>query len=78
MLQSQDLTERLEAYYPMLSPKLKLAARYVLDAPDDVALSSMRDVAARAGVLFSMFVLLLLSISTEFIFNKVTSVDTVW
>ena len=50
MLQTKDLTERLEAYYPMLSPKLKLAARYVLDAPDDVALSSMRDVAAKAGV----------------------------
>lgn len=50
MLQTQELTKRLEAHYPMLSPKLKLAARYVLDAPDDVALSSMRDVAARAGV----------------------------
>lgn len=36
--------------YPGLSPQLKLAARHVLDRPDDVALMSMRALAAAAGV----------------------------
>ncbi len=44
------VTERIEAAYPSLSPQLRQAARYLLDRPDDVALSSMRRVAARAGV----------------------------
>jgi DNA-binding MurR/RpiR family transcriptional regulator len=44
------VTARLEAAFPTLSPQLRLAARYVLDAPDDVALSSMRTVASHAGV----------------------------
>jgi DNA-binding MurR/RpiR family transcriptional regulator len=44
------VTRRLEEAYPTLSPQLKLAARYVLDAPNDVALQSMRGLAARAGV----------------------------
>lgn len=42
--------DQLERAYPGLSPKLQQAARYVLDAPDDVALSSVRTVADRAGV----------------------------
>ncbi len=33
-----------------LSPQLQLAARYVLDKPDDIALNSMRRVADLAGV----------------------------
>ena len=44
------LTAGIEDAFPRLSPQLKLAARYVLDAPQDVALHSMRAVAARAGV----------------------------
>lgn len=44
------VTRRLVEAYPTLSPQLKLAARYVLDAPNDVALQSMRGLAARAGV----------------------------
>ncbi|MCG8695886.1 MAG: MurR/RpiR family transcriptional regulator [Minwuiales bacterium] len=45
-----DVTALLEAAYADLSPQLKRAARYVLDAPDEVALHSMRSVAMRAGV----------------------------
>jgi len=43
---AQNLAER----YPSLSPQLRLAARHVLDRPDDVALMSMRGIAADAGV----------------------------
>ena len=50
MSSTTSLTARLEAAYPGLSPQLRLAARYVLDAPDDVALNSMRTVATHAGV----------------------------
>lgn len=38
------ITER----YPSLPPKLKIAARYVLDAPKEVAIHSMRTVAGHA------------------------------
>ena len=44
------VTERIESSYPRLSPRLRQAARYMLGQPDDVALSSMRRVAERAGV----------------------------
>jgi len=46
----QDVTTTLEAIYGGLSPQLRLAARYVLDRPDDVALHTMRRLAALAGV----------------------------
>ena len=36
--------------YPALSPQLQIAAKHVLDRPDDVALMSMRSLAAHAGV----------------------------
>ena len=44
------VTERIEALYLGLSPQLRQAARYLLEEPEDVALNSMRRVAARAGV----------------------------
>ena len=44
------VTGRIEAAFPDLSPRLRQAARYVIDRPDEVALSSMRRVAAGAGV----------------------------
>lgn len=50
MPRSGPAIKRLEQEFHTLSPQLKLAARYVLDAPDDVALSPVREVAARAGV----------------------------
>ena len=50
MVELDKVTERIESAFPGLSPQLMRAARYVLDSPDDVALNSMRTVAARAGV----------------------------
>ena len=47
-LARQLLLERLTRDYPTLSPRLKLAARRVLDYPQDVALKSMRALAADA------------------------------
>ena len=44
------VTEQIEASFSGLSPQLRQAARYVLEQPDDVALNSMRRVAAHAGV----------------------------
>jgi len=45
-----DLLREIEARFEHLSPQLKQAARYVLSAPDDVALYSMREIAGRASV----------------------------
>ena len=50
MNDTSSVANRLEEVYSALSPQLRLAARYVLDAPDDVGLNSMRTVAAHAGV----------------------------
>ena len=47
---TSSLTAKLEEVFPTLSPQLRLAARYVLDAPDDIGLNSMRTVAAHAGI----------------------------
>ncbi len=46
----QSLIDRLTAAYPDLSPQLRQAARFVLDTPTEVAIKSMRRVAAEAGV----------------------------
>jgi len=45
-----ELSKALAEGFPSLSPQLQLAARHVLDRPDDVALMSMRGLAATAGV----------------------------
>lgn len=45
-----DLSKAIADKYPMLSPRLQVAARYVLDRPDDVALMTMRCVAGEAEV----------------------------
>lgn len=44
------INQRLADVFPQLSPRLQKAARYVLDRPDDVALLSMRGLAAKADV----------------------------
>lgn len=44
------LSKRIAAGFPDLSPQLRQAARYVLHRPDDVALMSMRGLAAEARV----------------------------
>jgi DNA-binding MurR/RpiR family transcriptional regulator len=45
-----DLSKQIANSFPALSPQLQVAARYVLDRPDDVALMSMRSLAASAAV----------------------------
>ncbi len=45
-----DLTKSIADRFPQLSPQLQLAARHVLDRPDDVALMSMRGLASNARV----------------------------
>ncbi len=50
MSELATVTAQIETTFPSLSPQLRQAARYVLERPDDVALNSMRRVAAHAGV----------------------------
>lgn len=45
-----DLLNTLSNSYADLSPQLRLAAKHILDRPEDVAIKSMRAVAADAGV----------------------------
>jgi len=45
-----DFSKRIAESFPSLSPQLQVAARYVLDHPDDVGLMSMRSLAAKAAV----------------------------
>ena len=49
-MEARDATARREESFSSLSPQLKIAARYVLDMPEEVALHSMREVAQNAGV----------------------------
>jgi DNA-binding MurR/RpiR family transcriptional regulator len=44
------LDKLIEARFTSLTPKLKAAARYVLDSPKEIAMQSMRSVAANAGL----------------------------
>jgi len=44
------LKELLEARFPTLSPQLQRAVRYVLEHPEEIALNSIRNIAAKAGV----------------------------
>ncbi len=46
----KDVIARIEGSFSRLSPQLKRAARYVIDHPEDMALYSMRQVAAHARV----------------------------
>lgn len=47
---AQSILVRLRDAFNSLSPQLRQAARYLLDRPDEVAFSSMRQIAGRAGV----------------------------
>jgi DNA-binding MurR/RpiR family transcriptional regulator len=44
----EEVEKLISERYPSLPPKLKVAARHVLDAPKDIAIQSMRSVAADA------------------------------
>lgn len=50
MAELDTVLDRLTASYPGLSPQLRQAAKYVLDTPAEIAMKSMRGVAAAAGV----------------------------
>lgn len=45
-----DVLRAIQRDFPCLSPQLQLGARFLIDHPEDVAVSSMRDIAGRAGV----------------------------
>lgn len=49
-MEFDDIITRIESAFSSLSPQLRRAARYVIDHPDDVALYSMRQLAAHADV----------------------------
>jgi len=46
----QGIIELIEANFPSLSPRLRSAARYVPDNPEEIALHSMRAAAAKANI----------------------------
>lgn len=46
-----DITRLLAESFPGLTPELQKAARFLLDNPEEVGLSSMRNVAKKAGVM---------------------------
>lgn len=50
MASNSAVLQAIEGAYPKLKPRLRKAARYVLNHPAEVALSSVRDVAAGANV----------------------------
>lgn len=50
MMNFDETLSRMEEAFSALSPQLKRAARYVMENPDDVALYSMRQLAAQADV----------------------------
>lgn len=46
----QELTERLQADFVDMPPQFQIGARYLLDNPSEVPVSSMRKIAQKAGV----------------------------
>lgn len=50
MLHENSARERIVELFEQMPGKLQIAARYILDHPSEVALNSMRDLAAKAGV----------------------------
>lgn len=49
-MEKRTLEQRIAQQFTSLTPKLQLAARYVLDHPRDVAMQSMRALADQAGL----------------------------
>jgi DNA-binding MurR/RpiR family transcriptional regulator len=46
----EEVLDAVRGAFPALSRQLQLGARFLVDHPEDVALCSMREIAARAGV----------------------------
>src|SRR5262249_32558555 len=51
-----EFMERVRALYPELTPQFQAGAKYLLDHPDEIAVSSMRSVARSAQVQSSTLV----------------------
>ncbi|WP_018152943.1 MurR/RpiR family transcriptional regulator [Leeia oryzae] len=49
-MDKEQLEKLIEERFVSLTPKLKTAARYVMDSPTEIAMQSMRTVAANAGL----------------------------
>lgn len=49
-MDKRSVDKQIEEHYPTLPPMLQRAARYVIDNPQEIALHSMRAVAASAGL----------------------------
>lgn len=60
-----QVNARLQACYDELSPQLRQAARYLLANPEEIALTSMRRIAAHAGVKPSTMVRLARAVGFE-------------
>jgi len=50
MSKSEQILADLQDVYPRLSPQLRQAAHYLIDRPDEIAFTSMRQLAERADV----------------------------
>ena len=50
MTEPSTLQDRLIAQFDAMPPQMQIAAKHLIDHPQDVALMSMRDLARRAGV----------------------------
>lgn len=50
MSESEKILSDLQQVYPSLSPQLRRAAHYLIDRPDEIAFTSMRQLAERAEV----------------------------
>src|SRR5699024_11962024 len=46
----QELTERLQERFSEMPPQFQIGARYLLDNPSQIPVSSMRKIAQQAGV----------------------------
>jgi DNA-binding MurR/RpiR family transcriptional regulator len=51
-----EFMERIKALYPELTPQFQAGAKYLLDHPDEIAVSSMRTIARNANVQSSTLV----------------------
>jgi DNA-binding MurR/RpiR family transcriptional regulator len=49
-MQDAGIDKLITDQFESLSPQLRLAARFAIDNPDEIAVNSMRNVAAKAGV----------------------------
>src|SRR5579859_3154063 len=49
-MKARGLADRIVARLPEMTPQVALGARYIVDHPDTMVMSSMREIAGRVGV----------------------------